>query len=212
MGTLHIGTWLWGQKYPSHYVEKLERAVARNTTDFVFHVWQPLEYDEYLTRIQGCFARLRTFDPEWQKAQGIEEGDRIVCLDLDMVITGELNKVFDRPEPFTILQGVNASNPNPFNGSVWMLKAGYRPDVWSDFSLEKAKRIPWFMFPDDQAWFHHMMPDAAAFGPETGVYAFCKNGWTTGAGLPTNARIVAFPGHRDPAQFTHINWVRKHWA
>jgi hypothetical protein len=209
---LHIGTFFWGNKYPRYYVERLEAGVARNmTTAYRFHVWRPHSYDEALTAIPGCLCRLRAFSPEWQGAHGIEEGDRIVCLDLDLVVTGSLDRVFERPEPFVILQGVNSVNPNPFNGSVWSLRAGYRPEVWSEFTLDKASKVPWFAFPDDQAWVHYMMPEAAAFGPRDGVYAFQKPGWPTGSHLPANARIVAFPGSRDPLQFMHLEWVRRHW-
>lgn len=209
---LHVGTFVWGTKYPPHYVHRLESAVARNMKgDYRFHVWKPHPEDEPLTQIPGCFCRLRAFSPEWQAEHGIEPGDRIVCMDLDLVVTGGLDVVFYRLEPFVILQGVNSSNPNPYNGSVWMLRAGYRPDVWSDFTLEKASKVPWFAFPDDQAWFHHMMHDAGAFGPETGVYAFGKPGWPKGADLPESARVVAFPGHRDPSQFASLPWVREHW-
>jgi hypothetical protein len=90
-----------------------------------FHIWKPLPEDHHLTKIPGCFARLRTFDPEWQKAQGILPGERIVCLDFDLVITGQLDGLFDQPLGFVILQGVNATNPCPFNGSVWALQAGF---------------------------------------------------------------------------------------
>jgi hypothetical protein len=69
--------------------------------------------------VPGCFARSALFDPEWQARHGIEPGDRFVCLDLDLIVTGPLDGLFDRPEPFAILQGVNASNPCPYNGSVW---------------------------------------------------------------------------------------------
>lgn len=210
--TLHIGTFVWGRKYPPHYIERLKAGVARNTTvPYRFHVWTPHPEDEELTRIPGCFCRLRALCPEWQASHGIEEGDRLVCLDLDLVVTGALDPLLAKREPFVILQGVNAVNPNPFNGSVWSLQAGYRPDVWSDFTLEKASKVTWYAFPDDQAWFHHKMPDAGAFGPRDGVYAFQKRGWPRGTALPANARIVAFPGCRDPSQFSHLDWVREHW-
>jgi len=179
--------------------------------EYRFLVCQPGLCDEHLTRIPGCFARLRTFDPEWQSANGINPGDRIVTLDLDLIVTGALDALFDRDEPFSILQGVNASNPCPYNGSVWMLRAGYRPDVWSEFTLERAAKVPHDSFPDDQAWFAHHLPNAGKFGPENGVYAFMKPGWPKGAALPENARLVAFPGHRDPSQFTSVEWVRRHW-
>jgi hypothetical protein len=86
-------------------------------------------------------------------------------MDLDLVVTGPLDALFDRPEPFVILQGVNAVNPCPFNGSLWMLEAGYRPDVWHEFSPELAAKVPFHEFPDDQAWLADMIPDAAGWGP-----------------------------------------------
>ncbi|RWB85922.1 MAG: hypothetical protein EOQ52_20445 [Mesorhizobium sp.] len=209
---LIISTWVWGSKYGPEYVEKLAAGVARNlSTPHEFRVFTPTPEDEYLTREKGCFARLRAFDPEWQAAQGIQPGDRIVSMDLDLIVTGPLDDLFNRPEPFSILQGVNSANPCPFNGSLWMLEADYRPDVWGEFSLELAAKVPFYDFPDDQAWLADMLPDAGAFGPEDGVYAFQKRGWPKGEALPRNARIVAFPGWRDPSQYTRLDWVAEHW-
>lgn len=209
---IHFGTWVWGKKYQAHYVERLRAGLARNITEpYRFHIWTPGEEDFHLTRVPGCFARLRTFDPEWQKKQGIVSGERIVCLDLDLVITGNLDGLFDKPLGFQILQGVNATNPCPFNGSVWALQAGFRADVWSEFSLDAAAKVPFYSFPDDQAWFAAKMPLSGAVGPAQGVYAFKKPGWPAGLGLPSNARIVAFPGHRDPSQFEGLPWVKQHW-
>jgi|GEM_PF-4195643 len=210
---IHIGTWLWGNKYPKYYVTNLKAAVGRNFEGpYRFHVWKPPAEDVPLTKIQGCFARLRTFDPEWQARQGILPGERIVVLDLDLVVTAPIAPIFDRKDGFAILQGVNSSNPNPFNGSVWTLQAGYRPDVWKEFSIEAARAVPFHDFPDDQAWFFHKICYAGAIGPADGVYAFRKKGWPANStDLPPGARIVAFPGHRDPHQFHWLKWVRKHW-
>jgi hypothetical protein len=137
-----------------------------------------------------------------------------VCIDLDTVITGPLDGLFDRPENFIILQGANASNPCPFNGSLMMLRAGARPDVWRDFSLKAAGSVPFFEFPDDQGWLWHKIPDAAGWkaGSESGVYAFQKPGWPKDDRLPADAKIVAFPGWRDPSKFANEPWVRQHWA
>jgi hypothetical protein len=192
---LIVSTWWWGSRYSQDYVDKLRFGVSRNLSEpHRFAVFNPQTDDWHL------------------KAFGFKEGDRIVCMDLDMVITGSLDDLFDREEPFTILQGVNSVNPCPFNGSLWMLKAGYRPDVWNEFSLDLAAKVPHHEFPDDQAWFADMMPDAGAFGPEQGVYAFQKKSWPKGDDLPRGAKIVAFPGYRDPSQFTHLSWVKEHWS
>lgn len=210
---LTICTWRWGTKYEGHYVERLKASIARNVRqEYRFAVFAPEAEDEHLTKVPGCFARLRMFDPAWQEKHRLK--GRIVCVDLDCVVTGQLDALFNRKDGFTILQGVNAANPCPFNGSVWMLRAGFRPDVWSDFSLKAAGEIPFYSYPDDQGWFAHKMPDAGAWGPRDGVYGFQKPGWPKGQGdgLPDNARLVAFFGARDPSQFTRLDWVKQHWA
>lgn len=204
---------MWGDKYSPDYISRLFGGVRRNLSrPYQTWMFSPSEEDRHLADIPGCFARLRMFDPGWQAAHGFEPGDRIVCLDLDLIITGPLDDLFDRPEPFVILQGVNTSNPCPMNGSIWMLRAGYRPDVWNDFSLEAARAIPFDSFPDDQAWFAYKLPDAGAYTDQDGVYAFHKRSWPRGETLPKNAKVVAFPGWRDPSGFTHLPWVAEHWA
>jgi uncharacterized protein YbdZ (MbtH family) len=55
------------------------------------------------------------------------------------------------------------------------------------------------------------MPDAGAYTGADGVYAFQKKSWPRGEALPKNARIVAFPGYRDPVGFQHLDWVKAHW-
>lgn len=212
MEGLTIATWRWGQKYDGHYVERLKSALMRNIKqEFRFCVFSPEAEDEYLTKLPGCFCRLRMFDPEWQDRNGIS--GRLVCVDLDVVVTGELDEVFNRPEKFVILQGANAANPCPFNGSIMMLRTGARPDVWKDFSLKRAADVPHYEFPDDQAWLAHKLPDAGGWkaGPESGIYAFQKPGWPKGEGLPAGAKLVAFPGWRDPSRFAHLDWVKRHW-
>lgn len=214
MAGLTVCTWRWGDKYGAEYVDRLAAGVARNLRQpHDFCVFTPGPEDEHLTTIPGCFARLRMFDPEWQARNGFKPGDRIVCLDLDLIVTGHLDDLFNRPESFVILQGANAANPCPYNGSVFMLRAGERRDVWADFSLEAVKAIPAYEFPDDQGWFAHKMPDAGAWvaGPKSGVYAYRKPGWPRGDDLPSGARIVAFPGWRDPQGLRHLRWVRAHW-
>jgi hypothetical protein len=178
-----------------------------------FAVFAPDEEDEYLTKIPGCFCRLRYFSTEWQERQGIKPGDRIVCIDLDVVVTGSLDVLFDRDESFVILTGANSSNPCPVNGSLQMLRAGEHQNVWKDFSLKNASMVRYDSFPDDQAFIWDRIPNYAEWkaGPESGVYSFQKTTWPKGNDLPNDARIVAFPGWRDPSRFTSLDWVKQHW-
>lgn len=207
----HVIVWVWGRKYGPEYVERLAAGIKRNLDDCTFTVCRPLPEDEYLTELPGCLCRLRTFDPCWQKSMGFKRGERILCLDLDLIVTGRMEPLFDREEPFVILQGANAKNPCRFNGSVWSVVAGYRPDIWTEFSVEAANAVDFYIYPEDQAYFEAKMPEAGAYGAKDGVYGFKKTFWPVGDKLPSGARIVAFPGSRDPSQFTHLPWVKEHW-
>jgi hypothetical protein len=209
---LTIGTFFWGVKYSGGYVSKLRDGIKRHLKEpHRFVVFHPDPRDDELKNIPGCFSRLRAFEPEWQARNGID--DRLVVVDLDVVVTGALDDLFRRPEPFLILKGANQSNPNPMNGSLWMLRPGYRPDVWSDFSLEAAANVPHYEFPDDQAWLNAKIPDAAGWnaGPESGIWSFAKRGWPKDNRLPDGAKLVVFPGWRDPSKFEHLDWVRNNW-
>lgn len=234
---LHITTWLWGDKYSGDYLAKLIAGVHRNLRQphrFVAFIDEgvkeysgrdytkmPIIFRPDLTKTRGCFVRLQMFSPEWQEIAGIAPGERIVMMDLDTVVTDNLDTLFDRPEPFVILQGGNAANPCPFNGALQMLRAGAYPEVWNDFSLEAASKVPFYEFPDDQGWIWHKIPNAAGWVcGKSGAYVFRKPGWpgyinpTNYFGddqLPPNARLVTFSGWRSPKTFEKLPWIRKHW-
>lgn len=209
---LTVCCWAWGTKYDDSYFRKLAKGVARNLKqDFKFRIFSPENRDMPLTKIPGCFARLRMFDPRWQQENGVT--GRLVCLDVDSVVTGNLDPLFDRDEDLVILHGANSSNPCKFNGSVMMLRAGKHPEIWHDFDRSKIHEIPHYEFPDDQGWIWHKVPDAAGWkaGPESGIYAFQKPGWPKGDELPKDARYVVFPGWRDPTKFANLKWIRDNW-
>lgn len=210
--TLVISTWRWGNKFSQDHVNKLHAGVKRNLKQpFEWRVFHPEARDAHLTKVPGCFARLRMFDPEWQKKNFID--DRLVLIDLDTVITGPLDALFDRDEPYVIMQGANASNPCPFNGALQMLCAGAHPEVWSDFSVEASKNIPFYSFPDDQGWIWHKIPDAAGWkcGDQSGVYVYQKRGWPSGTEtLPVDAKLVTFINN-DPVKLMQLDWVKEHW-
>jgi hypothetical protein len=222
---LAIATWLWGAKYAVDDVLKLQRAVARNLSqphrfllmterERVIELPKTIERhaikDPELLAHKGCFARLRMFDKGWQGNRQID--DRLVCLDLDIVITGKIDGLFNRPESFVILGGANSVNPCPYNGSVMMLRPGFHEEVWSTFSVEAVSALPYHEFPDDQGWIAHKIPHAATWpcGRQSGIFAFRKPGWV-GDGLPTGAKIVAFPGARRLADYQNLPWVRECW-
>jgi hypothetical protein len=227
LAVLTICTWLWGSsKYTPIYVDRLYDGIRRNMLQpFRFLLMTERERkidlrsgierhaikDPELLVPPGCFARLRMFDPGWQQNRNIIGS--VVCLDLDVIITGPLDQLFKRKEPLVVLQGANSTNPCPYNNSVFMFQAGMHHELWQDFSWQAVANIKQHEFPDDQGWFWHKVPKAATWrvGSFSGIYAFRKPQWPFGDRLPIDAKMVVFPGHRDPAQFTHLSWVKEHW-
>ena len=199
--------WFWGDKYSPDYVNKLGDGVRR-------HLKQPHRFvcfspDNELTRLPGCFARLQMFDPQWQAENGID--DRLVCIDIDTVITGPLDPLFDRPEQFVILQGINVTNPCRFSGALMMLRPGAHPEVWSDFTYAKARGMKFRFLPDDQGWIYNKLGSAPGWKPRDGVYGFHKPGWGMTDDLPHGARLVTFAAKDDPAHWDHLQWVKDNW-
>lgn len=224
-----VCTWRWGNKWGPEYFTRLAAGFARQVSQLhrfavisdqppisgaKFEQWEIPAEDKHLVEARGCFARMRIFDAGFQSKHGIKVGDRVVNVDVDVVATGPLDPLFDRYDEFNVMKGFNFTNPCPVNGSLWMLRGGERHDVWDDFSLEayRARGVPHHAFPDDQGWLHYKFPDAKAYTPKDGVYAFKKIGWGLDGRrvLPEGARLIAFPG-RDPAKYPEVPWIAKHW-
>ncbi len=236
---LTILTWFWGDKFDILYVRILAASIRRHLNRehrFVVVTDRPGKFqsdkridcvefdhvDHKLVPVKGCFVRLRMFSPEWQAKPQFEGSTAFASIDLDTVITGPLDPLFDRPEPFVIMQNGNAVNPCPYNGALQMLRAGAHPQVWSEFSTKAAAEIAFHTFPDDQGWLWAKIPDAAGWkcGADSGVYVFRKPGWPgwwdlkdalTDEQLPEGARLVTFSGWRNPWKFRALPWVADNW-
>lgn len=167
-------------------------------------------------RNPSCYRRLKIFAPEMRE----RIGERILVLDLDCVITGDVTALWDRDEPF-IAWG-DTRKDNHYNGSMVLLRAGALPQVWEDFdptrSPEQAKRAGYFG--SDQGWLSYKLGSQyPRWSKRDGVYSF-RNHISGGneftaerAPLPTDARIVMFHGHVDPwdREAQRLPWVQQHY-
>jgi hypothetical protein len=156
----------------------------------------------------SCYRRLRLF----ARHPGAWLGERFVVLDLDAVIVGDMRPLWNRPEDFVIWK--SSTSGNPYNGSMWMLRAGARPQVWRDFDPAVSPRETKAagFYGSDQAWIAHALgPDEATWSARDGVHSY-RNEIQHGAGrLPAGARVVFFHGKTDPwdADAQRHAWVRE---
>lgn len=219
-------------KFTGEHVNTLARMVKRNYPHphrFVCYTDDPSGIDPALVdarelwndyaavlnpsapeRGPSCYRRLKMF----ARDAGEWLGPRICAMDLDVVITGDLTRIFHRSEDFVIWG--DTSPPTLYNGSLVLFTAGCRPQLWEDFDPIESPALSRKMryFGSDQAWISAKLgPLEAKFGRGDGVYSFRNHILRHNAPLPANARICVFHGAHDPdgpvAQ--RLEWVRRHY-
>jgi len=160
----------------------------------------------------SCYRRLRVFSRD--AADLI--GPRFVSIDLDCVVTGDLRPIFNRPESFVMWEG--QVNGSPYNGSMFMMDAGARPQVWEQFDpVESPRRASALHYVgSDQAWIGACLGrHESKWTRADGVYSWRMHLRRNRGTLPADARIVYFHGSGgdpwSPAIQRRAPWVAEHY-
>lgn len=224
------GAEVYRSKFTAEHVRILAAMIARNTTvpyrlvcvtDDVKSVWgipkvEPVElWDVPKIALSpdkpNCYRRLKLFDKDLPRDIF---GDRVLSIDLDCVIVSNIDHILTERAPFCgwTMHGM------PFNGSLWSLDVGARPQVWDDFnglrSRDEAAACGYIG--SDQAWLSYRLSHGERrYTPEEhGVYSWKKH--VRKMGLPANASIVFFHGVPDPwdsalADIPQAKFVKEHY-
>lgn len=160
----------------------------------------------------SCYRRLKVFAPD----AGQLFGPRLVSIDLDTVIVGDVTPLFDRAEDVVLWGESDFVGRQHYCGSLWMLKTGTRPRVWTEFDPKTSPKEAWRAGArgSDQAWLSYKLgPHEARWTRADGVYSFRKDIAAHDNKLPANARLVAWHGKVDPWSYRaqQIPWVRTHY-
>src|SRR5690606_16984018 len=99
-----------------------------------------------------CLRRISMFRPDAAEVFGSE---RFVNMDLDCVIGGSLDPLFDRPEDIVLYRGTHRYRP--YNGSMVMMTAGARPQVFERFTPQNAAKAGEVYPGSDQAWISYVL-------------------------------------------------------
>lgn len=158
----------------------------------------------------SCYRRLMAFSKDFPL------GGRIVSMDLDCVVVGNIDSILLREEDFICLEG--SANNTPYNGGLWSLKSGSRPQVWDNFDAETSpQRTKALGFVgSDQGWISYILGGGeAVFTKKDGVYIFRERFMKSREKkLPNNAKIIMFPGRIDPWSApikNKYNWIGEHY-
>lgn len=176
-----------------------------------------------------CTVKLMTWRPDIEKILG----KRICMMDVDCVVTGNLDPLLSRTEDVLFWKNPNYEKGNRrgfYQGSIQLLTAGARPELWTDFDPQETPKWLHRRFGGwEQCWISERLNTSY---PEPG-WEWREPYWTEadgiyGAGrlfngkmgsgitteLPANARIVFTPGDRAPnqpeVQQAHP-WIKEHY-
>jgi hypothetical protein len=227
---LQIVLWKWANPsrlhilfdYSADAVNRLRRQLAEHLTiphDVVCITDNPSGIDSGIRIIPlwpdtgelgGCWRRLRAFAPDMRTLIG----PRFAWIDLDSVIVGSMDDILTRPEPIVLYRS-NSVEGTPYNGSMLLMDAGARAEVWDRFDQQRSPLIVKNagLTGTDQAWMAHVLgPHEAVWTAEQGVMHFMRD---CVPDLPDHSRIVFFPGvqkmHMPNAQ-RHAPWIQERFS
>lgn len=195
----------WGTKYGAEYVNNLAAMVARNLS--VAHKF--ICYTDDATGlvlgvvVKGLPGNVTGW---WNKLYPfLNEKDRCLYIDLDTVITGNLDKMAAYSGPFACLRDFLRTDGL---GSGVMMWNGDHSDIWFKWlQAGKPEKISGSDTIGDQAWIERMRPKADRIQDMHAVYSYklhCR-GWP-----PAGAKMVCFHGKPRPHEVTR-GWVGLFW-
>lgn len=160
-----------------------------------FHGIQP----RWGPRKPNCYRRLAMF----RRDAASIFGERFACMDLDCVIGGPLDPLFDRPEDLVLFKGTAPSRP--YNGSMMLIRAGCRPQVYEKFDQAGANASGDAFLGSDQAWLALCLGwGEATWGEADGAFFYGKD-YALARKAKKVPRVVFFPGKLKPWTLAQIN-------
>lgn len=234
---------LTGGRYTADHVNALASMVARNlaakhrficVTDDASGLGpgiQVLRMPEDSARHWRCCRRLRMFSKEWRDVLG----ERVLHLDLDTVIVGDISPLARMEDPVVGWLAPQFSGPAArrqpslaINPSVLLFDpGGPLRDCWDWYAsdpqgqLERAERNGWNKWNSDMSILNDYIAthgvDVRQVGTAEGIYGLRDDIIPRGSPeLPANARIVSFCDPKfDPAMpdlQARYPWIAAHWT
>ena len=214
----------WGSRYSHEYVNRLYKSIKKHTKRST-QLYCFTDNSDNIDKDIICKPLPKIFLPEtisftpwrkmslWQYPLYDLEGD-VLFLDLDLVITGDLDRFFDfKPGNYCVIENWTQIGENIGNTSCFKFPIGKYNSVF-----EKFKRNPkkyWKKYHIEQIYLSAQIKDQVFWPPE-----WCKSFkhdllpcwpiriWQP-AKLPDNTSIVAFTGKPDPDDVVNGKWPVK---
>lgn len=241
--------WHWNGRYGRQHLEKMRNMLARHLslphritciTDRKSDVPVGMGYFDVKHTVPAndfnCIRRMWLYagpQPKGKPWPG-DLGDRLLQLDLDVVLTASIDPLIDRPEPLVIWKSDSTRKPYrphgwAYNATVLLLTPGARADVYERYSRDPrgvgrdADEAGWDVKTcSDQAIATYLLKEqpTAHWTIDDGIYSYRGIAGPEGLrdkGLPANCRVVSFHGRRgqrhpgDRILQQRSPWIVEHW-
>lgn len=171
----------------------------------------------------ACYRRLYLWS-DWAREN---IGERILQIDLDMVLVDDVSSLWNRPER-VVMWADNLNPTTPYNGAMQLFTPGGPNNVYEQFTrdpkdwVRRATALRYWG--SDQAVLGAILgPDAARWTAADGALSWrvhCKQNSRAAHRvdancvpcLPPGAKIVNFHGHEDPWDLARVvPWIAEHY-
>jgi hypothetical protein len=235
----------WGTRYPAAYVNRLWSAIKRNTrhpTRLVCYTDDPsgVAEDVESLPIPSLVLPEKVANLPWRKmvlwAKDLPglSGD-VLFLDLDIVITGSLDEMFNyAPDStFCVIENWTQMGSGVGNTSCFRFRVGAHPYLFERMRDDGAAVISEFRI--EQQFISAVITEKT-FWPAPWCASFKHSllpkwplNFVRSAPLPADAKVVCFPGKPDPDEardgrwpapwykkvYKHVRptpWIAEHWS
>lgn len=233
----------WGTLYSPDYVNKLYSAVRRNVTGDLRFICFTDDRTNIIPQVECHDIPAITLPPRdfvtgWRKiavwqAPLLDITGDVLFLDIDIVITGSLDELFDYcPNEYVVIENWTQMGQGIGNTSVFKFPVGKFSYVYDDLMKDTQKYLTQYRI--EQQYISGKIPTQKFWKPEWVISfkhsclpKFPMNLFKVPE-LPTDAKIVAFHGKPDPIdalcgkwpavwykklykQVKPTAWIGEHW-
>lgn len=208
-----------GTKYSTGYVLRLMAGLERHLrVPFEFHLFtdRPDEVVNGINQVhdishlglQGWWGKMALFEPSWRA------GRKVLYMDLDSVITGDLRPLADLAVDFGICGNFtrasgNKAYPCRYGSCTMILGPDARTDVWPRFVKDRLELMDRAGQYGDQKVIEELVPDATIL-QEVLPAGFFHGYRNLKDSKPDGCSVVVFAGTHKPHN-TDFDWVKEAW-
>lgn len=208
-----------GGRYGVDDVRKLYGMVKRNLSHFDrFVCLSDLEFEiegvervPLIDRFPGWWSKV-----ELWRASVFYDDDRVFYLDLDSVVTGNLDSLVARTEDFLAIKDFYRQPPRcavRLGSGLMLWTPTYHGNIYTDFIVHSKQNMAACPM-GDQEWIERYVPSPAYWqdvlpGKVLSFRVHLEHGKIQ---PPATASVIAFHGLYKPRDYGRLPWVKEHWA